>query len=117
MYQSVNNLLSSSPNAKVKQQARQGAVIFARECESLAREMTAQGKKTTAEDVARMLDIDASAHEYTTNASHIAPPDGTRGNRLEQAMFDVRSIGINSVSALIDKINERMAVSRKTKSN
>ena len=107
VYQSVNNLLSSSPNAKVKQQARQGAVIFARECESLAREMTAQGKKTTAEDVARMLDIDASAHEYTTNASHIAPSDGTRGNRLEQAMFDVRSIGINSVSALIDKINER----------
>lgn len=63
VYQSVNNLLSSSPNAKVKQQARQGAVIFARECESLAREMTAQGKKTTAEDVARMLDVDTNAHE------------------------------------------------------
>lgn len=63
VYQAANTFLSNSDNAKVKKQARQGAVIFARECESLAREMTAQGKKTTAEDVARMLDVDTNAHE------------------------------------------------------
>lgn len=63
VYQAANTFLSNSDNVKVKKQARQGAVIFARECESLAREMTAQGKKTSAEDVARMLDVDTNAHE------------------------------------------------------
>ena len=68
VYRAANDLLSGSTNDKVRKQARMGGILFARQCESLAREMTAQGKKTTAEDVAGMLNISASAQE--TSASY-----------------------------------------------
>lgn len=63
VYRAANDLLSGSTNDKVRKQARMGGILFARQCENLAREMTAQGKKTTAEDVAGMLNISTSAQE------------------------------------------------------
>lgn len=63
VYRAANSFLDASTNDKVRKQARMGAILFARECESLAREMTAQGNKSTAEDVAKMLNVNPSAHE------------------------------------------------------
>lgn len=93
VYQHTTDLLSASPNKKVQQAARYDGVLFARMCQRLAEEWTRQGKKTTAEDVAKGLNI--------------VPAGGVADGGLKQAMFDVKNIGINSVSGLVDKINER----------
>lgn len=93
VYQRTTDLLSASPNKKVQQAARYDGVLFARMCQRLAEEWTRQGKKTTAEDVAKGLNI--------------VPAGGVADGGLKQAMFDVKNIGINSVSGLVDKINER----------
>lgn len=93
VYQRTTDLLSASPNKKVQQAARYDGVLFARMCQRLAEEWTRQGKKTTAEDVAKGLNI--------------VPAGGVAGGGLKQAMFDVKNLGINSVSGLVDKINER----------
>ena len=57
VYQRTTDLLSSSTNTKVQQAARYDGVLFARMCQRLAEEWTRQGKKTTAEDVAKGLNI------------------------------------------------------------
>lgn len=57
VYQRTTDLLSASPNKKVQQAARYDGVLFARMCQRLAEEWTRQGKKTTAEDVAKGLNI------------------------------------------------------------
>lgn len=57
VYQRTTDLLSTSPNKKVQQAARYDGVLFARMCQRLAEEWTRQGKKTTAEDVAKGLNI------------------------------------------------------------
>ena len=57
VYQRTTGLLSSSTNKKVQQAARYDGVLFARMCQRLAEEWTRQGKKTTAEDVAKGLNI------------------------------------------------------------
>lgn len=82
VYRAANSFLGASTNDKVRKQARMGAILFARECESLAREMTAQGKKSTAEDVAKMLNVNPNAHEtdatrndYNQTAWHGSPYD------------------------------------------
>ena len=93
VYQRTTDLLSGSTNKKVQQAARYDGVLFARMCQRLAEEWTRQGKKTTAEDVAKGLNI--------------VPAGGVADGGLKQAMFDVKNIGINSVSGLVDKINER----------
>lgn len=99
VYQAANTFLSNSNNAKVKKQARQGAVIFARECESLAREMTAQGKKTTAEDVARMLDVDTNAHEANAIAGGFSQKSLKAGVRLKKDAANWRNL-INHLNEL-----------------
>lgn len=99
VYQAANTFLSNSNNAKVKKQARQGAVIFARECESLAREMTAQGKKTTAEDVARMLDVDTNAHEANAIAGGFSQKSLKAGIRLKKDAANWRNL-INHLNEL-----------------
>ena len=95
VYQRTTDLLNHSVgvNKKVQQAARYDGVLFARMCQRLAEEWTRQGKKTTAEDVAKGLNI--------------VPAGGVADGGLKQAMFDVKNIGINSVSGLVDKINER----------
>lgn len=57
VYQRTTDLLSASPNKKVQQAARYDGVLFARMCQRLAEEWTRQGKNTTAEDVAKGLNI------------------------------------------------------------
>lgn len=57
VYQRTTDLLSASPNKKVQQAARYDGVLFARMCQRLAEEWTRQGKKTTAEDIAKGLNI------------------------------------------------------------
>ena len=99
VYQAANTFLSNSDNAKVKKQARQGAVIFARECESLAREMTAQGKETTAEDVARMLDVDTNAHEANAIAGGFSQKSLKAGIRLKKDAANWRNL-INHLNEL-----------------
>ncbi|MGP2527415.1 hypothetical protein ACTUHY_05550 [Acidaminococcus sp. LBK-2] len=59
VYQRTTDLLNHSVgvNKKVQQAARYDGVLFARMCQRLAEEWTRQGKKTTAEDVAKGLNI------------------------------------------------------------
>lgn len=57
VYQRTTDLLSASPNKKGQQAARYDGVLFARMCQRLAEEWTRQGKNTTAEDVAKGLNI------------------------------------------------------------
>lgn len=59
VYQRTTDLLKHSVgvNKKVQQAARYDGVLFARMCQRLAEEWTRQGKKTTAEDVAKGLNI------------------------------------------------------------
>ena len=95
VYQRTTDLLSASPNKKVQQAARYDGVLFARMCQRLAEEWTRQGKKTTAEDVAKGLNIVPAggvadgktlAHKYNQQQSQIQGQTTVTGDMI--SLFD-----------------------------
>lgn len=97
VYQRTTDLLSTSPNKKVQQAARYDGVLFARMCQRLAEEWTRQGKKTTAEDVAKGLNI--------------VPAGGVTDKGLNQENFISAKAKLSTDSALwgseLDNLSKR----------
>lgn len=99
VYRATTENLSQSSNAKVRKAARYDGVLFARMCERLADEWTKQGKKTTAKDIAAIVELRPGEPQEKA----------IRASSLAQAMYDVTKSGITTVSGLVDLINRRKA--------
>lgn len=81
VYVKTRDTLLESPSDGVREAAPYSAVLFARMCERQAEEWTRQGKKTTAEDVAKSVKIrpDATQNDAVSGESFDQPM--TRENK------------------------------------
>ncbi len=75
VYVKTRDTLLESPSDGVREAAPYSAVLFARMCERQAEEWTRQGKKTTAEDVAKSVKIrpDATQNDAVSGESFDQP--------------------------------------------